>query len=128
MRRVVDTSVWVETLVGGAFGRTLQADLPEDDDWLMPTIVQLELSKWISRERSEDLHHRVIAFSMTRLVVPLDTKIALEAAHLCRTLKLASADAVVLATARLNHADLLTCDAQFEGLPDVVYRAKPATG
>ena len=44
MMRVVDTSVWVETLVGGVFGRRLQADLPEDDDWLMPTIVQLESS------------------------------------------------------------------------------------
>lgn len=65
---------------------------------------------------------------MTRRVVPLDTKIAFEAAHLCRTLKLATADAVVLATARLNNADLLTCDAHFEGLADVVYRPKPATG
>ena len=56
--RVVDTSVWVETLVGGDFGGRLQADLPGDDEWRMPTIVQLELSKWIGRERSEDLYHR----------------------------------------------------------------------
>lgn len=128
MMRVVDTSVWVETLVGGAFGKELLADLPADDDWLMPTIVQLEVSKWLRRERSEDLHNRVIAFSMTRRIIPLDTTIALDAADLCRTLKLATADAVVLATARLNNADLLTCDAHFEGLAGVVYRAKPATG
>ncbi len=93
----------------------------------MPTIVQLEISKWLRRERPEDLHHRVIAFSMTRRIVPLDTKVALVAADLCRTLKLATADAVVLATARINNADLLTCDAHFEGLADVVYRAKPAS-
>ena len=44
MMRVVDTSAWCETLVGRALGRGLLADLPADDDWLMPTIVQLELS------------------------------------------------------------------------------------
>ena len=80
------------------------------------------------RERSEDVRNRVIAFSMTRRIVPLDTAIALEAACLCGTLKLATADAVVLATAQLHQAELLTSDAHFAGLPGVIYRAKPMTG
>ena len=38
--------------------------------------------------------------------------------------KLALADSVVLATARQSEATLWTQDADFEGLPDVKFRAK----
>ncbi len=123
--RVVDTSVWIETLVGSRFGQDLLRELPAEDEWLMPTIVQLEISKWLLRETQNDLHDRIIAFSMTLQLIPLDASIALEAALLCRTLRLATADAIVLASARVHHAELLTCDSHFEGIPGVLYRAKP---
>jgi PIN domain nuclease of toxin-antitoxin system len=45
----------------------------------------------------------------------------LSAAH-----KLPMADAIIYATALQEYADLLTCDAHFEGLPGVVYVAKQA--
>ncbi len=38
--------------------------------------------------------------------------------------KLATADAIVYATARHQGAELLTCDAHFEGLSDVALFAK----
>ena len=59
-------------------------------------------------------------------VVPLDAAIALLAAEPHREHKLATADAIVYATARQQGADLLTCDAHFNGLPDTVFFAKPA--
>jgi predicted nucleic acid-binding protein len=49
----------------------------------------------------------------------LDTTIALLAADLHREHKLATADAIVYATALHVGAELLTCDAHFDGLPDV---------
>jgi predicted nucleic acid-binding protein len=52
-------------------------------------------------------------------VVDLDTEIALAAAELCRNLGLATADAIILATAQAKGATLLTCDKQFAGLPGV---------
>ena len=48
------------------------------------------------------------------------------AADFSRQHKLATADAIVYATAQTCHADLLTCDAHFSNLPDVVYLPKPA--
>lgn len=45
---------------------------------------------------------------------------------LARKYKLATADAIVLASARGYGADLLTCDAHFEGLSGVRFVAKPA--
>ena len=50
--------------------------------------------------------------------------LALQAADLHRQYKLATADAIVYATTLAYGADLLTCDAHFEGLPDVVFFRK----
>lgn len=123
---LVDTSAWIEWLIGSPTGDALEADLPDQSDWLVPSMVQLELSKWLVRELGEDKADQVIAFTQVCHTVPLDTEIALEAAEACRTHKLATADAVIFATARAHNARLLTCDAHFEGLPGVRYVAKAA--
>lgn len=57
-----------------------------------------------------------------------DTKIALLAAELCARNGLPTADAIVYATALDRGADLLTCDAHFEGLDHVTYVAKRLGG
>lgn len=116
---LVDTSAWIEWLIGSATGDRLAEHLPDQAVWLVPTIVQLELAKWLSREVGEDKADQVIAFTQVCQVIPLDTEIALAAAEACHTHKLATADAIVFATARARRATLLTCDGHFEGLPDV---------
>jgi toxin FitB len=124
--RVVDTSTWIEWLVGGALGRKLRKVFPNKERCVVPTMVQLELSKWLVREMGEDHADQVIAYTQKCVVVPLDTRIALLAAELHRQYKLATADAIVYATAQDQGADLLTCDAHFENLPGVVYFPKSA--
>ena len=126
--RLVDTSAWIEWLIASPTGQTLEALLPAREDWLVPTIVQLELAKWLTREVGEDKADQVIAFSQMCVVAPLDTKVALLAAELCGRHKLPTADAIVYATALDQGADLLTCDAHFEGLGQVTYIAKRASG
>ena len=117
--RLVDTSAWIEWLIDSGPGRSVAHELPERDQWLVPTIVQLELAKWLTREVGEDKADQVIAFSGTCVVAPLDTTIALSAADLCARHKLATADAIVYATALAHGADLLTCDRHFHDLPGV---------
>ena len=116
---LVDTSAWIEWLIGSATGEKVSHHLPEQADWLVPTMVQLELAKWLSREVGEDKADQVIAFTQVCQVAPLDTDIALAAAEACREHKLATADAIMFATARARGAVLLTCDAHFEGLSGV---------
>ena len=116
---LVDTSAWIEWLIGSSTGDALAGRLPEQAEWLVPTMVQLELSKWLTREVGEDKADQVIAFTQVCVVVPLDTEIALAAADACREHKLATADAIIFATARAHGATLLTCDGHFEGLPGV---------
>jgi len=121
---LVDTSAWIEWLMGSATGLAVGAVLPSQDDWLVPTIVQLELAKWLTRELGEDRADQVIAFSQMCRIVPLDTRIALAATELCARHRLATADAIIYATAQDHDAELLTCDAHFEGLDGVRYLAK----
>jgi predicted nucleic acid-binding protein len=116
---LVDTSAWIEWLIGSKTGDQLAEHLPEQAEWLAPTMVQLELAKWLTREVSEDKADQVIAFTQVCVIVPLDTEIALAAAEACRTHKLATADAIIFATAQARGATLLTCDAHFDGLPGV---------
>ena len=116
---VVDTSAWIEWLTGSTTGQKLEAQFPDKARCIVPTIVQLELSKWLVREVGEEKADQVIAYTQKCIVVPLDTTIALLAADLHHQYKLATADAVVYATARHGGAALLTCDAHFDGLPDV---------
>jgi predicted nucleic acid-binding protein len=118
--RVVDTSAWIEWLTASTLGRKLERELPPRQQWVVPTIVQLELSKWLTRELGEDEADRVIAFTQKCVVVALDTNIALLAADLYRQHKLATADAIVYATAQHQTADLLTCDRHFANLPGVI--------
>jgi len=121
---LVDTSAWIEWLIGSPTGEALSERLPQQSDWLVPTMVQLELAKWLTREVGDDKADQVIAFTQVCQVVPLDTEIALAAADVCRMHKLATADAIIFATAQARGATLLTCDAHFEGLPGVDFIPK----
>ncbi|MGJ0393471.1 MAG: type II toxin-antitoxin system VapC family toxin [Methylocystis sp.] len=122
--RLVDTSAWIEWLIDSPTGRELAGEIPARDEWLVPTIVQLELAKWLTREVGEDKADQVIAFTQLCHVTPLDTKIALVAAEFCAKHGLATADAIVYATALEHGADILTCDAHFRDLPSTVYFSK----
>lgn len=122
--RVVDTSAWIEWLIGSALGRKLGKEFPDKAQCIVPTLVQLELSKWLMRELGEDRADQVIAYTQKCAVVSLDTRIALRAAELHRQYRLATADAIVYATALEHDADILTCDAHFEKLPRVAYFKK----
>jgi predicted nucleic acid-binding protein len=121
---LVDTSAWIEWLLGSPTGRAWEALIPARDDLLVPTVVQLELAKWLTCEVGEDKAEQVIAFTQMCVVVELDTKVALAAAEICAKHKLATADAIIYATALHHGADLLTCDAHLNGLPGVQFVAK----
>ncbi len=121
---LVDTSAWIECLIDSRLGARLTADLPDRAQWLVPTLVQLELAKWLTREIGEDKADSVIAFTETCVVAELDTATALSAAELCVKHKLSTADAIIYATALAHRAELLTCDRHFENLHGVRFVPK----
>lgn len=123
---VVDSSAWIEWLTASVLAEKIAAYLPGRDDIVVPTLVQLELVKWLKRERGEEAADEFLALTQMCRVEPLTTLIAIDAADLCRAHRLSTADAIILATAYQSSAGLLTFDRHFEHLPGVVLLAKTA--
>ena len=121
---VVDTSAWIELLIDSSIGKKIGGQFPGQTHCIVPTIVQLELVKWMVREVGDDEADQVLAYTQKCQVIPLDTAIAVLAASFCREYKLATADAIVYATAQHKGATLLTCDAHFAKLSQVTYFVK----
>ena len=122
--RLVDTSAWIEFLIGSTLGQRLVAEMPDPAQWLVPTLVQLELKKWMIRAGAEDQADQVMAFAEACLIAELDTATALSAADLCARHRLATANAIIHATAVMHGAELLTCDRHFEKLPGLRFVPK----
>jgi len=115
--RVIDTSAWIEFLLDSETGKMVAPEMPRRDD----CIVQLELAKWLAREASQELRRAVLPDASNGVVVPLDTDLALQATEIFRNRRLATADAIIYATAQAYYAERLTCDAHFKDLPGVLY-------
>jgi predicted nucleic acid-binding protein len=123
---LVDTCGWIEWLTDGPLASGFEPALSADDGQLIvPTIVQFELYKWVLREADRRRALAAVALTGRGGVIPLTSDLALHAGDLAVEHRLPLADAVVYATARSSGADLLTCDAHFEGLPGVEYLKKP---
>lgn len=122
--RVIDSSVWVEILADTALATHLMAEIPDDQAQIvMPTIVVLEVCRRIMRTGDAEAENRFLAYASQCVEAPLDTRMAVKAAEMHRTHKLATADAIVYATAQMHNAQLVTCDAHFDGLESVIYIA-----
>jgi len=88
---------------------------------IIPTIIQVELYKWCRRERDESLALEIIVITEQSNIIPLNTSLALQAADIAKKYKLATADAIVYATAQNSQAQLITCDKHFKNFPNVKY-------
>ena len=121
---LVDTCGWIEWLTEGALADSFASYMQDPAELLVPTTVQYELYKWVKRESDENTALDTIALADDSLVIPLSTDIALVAADLSLSHKLAFADAVIYASARKYNVELVTSDDHFEGLPGVTYFAK----
>jgi predicted nucleic acid-binding protein len=120
--RVIDSSVWVEILADGPVANRLLAEVPDDPtEIIVPSIVVLEVVKWIEREADITVRHRFLAFASQCVDAPLDKERALAAARAHRAHALATADAIVYATAMEFGGELVTCDSHFQSLDKVIY-------
>lgn len=78
-----------------------------------------EVVKILLRERGKTESDRFISVALRRAIVPFEEGLALAAAQVSNTAKLAMADSIIYATAQAHQAPLITGDAAFGGLPGV---------
>lgn len=122
--KVIDSSGWIELATGGALADRYLGHLKDSSHVVVPSIVIYEVYKRLKRDASEAAADAVIAEMGKLRIIPLDDRIAVMAAEDSLSLGLPMADAIVYATARAEKATLVTSDADFKGLPNVVYLAK----
>ena len=126
--KLVDSSGWLEFFTDGPLAERYAKALGDLDDVITPSIVLYEVYRWIKRERSEEEGLLAAAQIQKSRMIPLTVTVALTAADLGLEHDLASADAIVYATAILNEALLFTSDSDFASLPGVEFfgtRADP---
>lgn len=124
MKFLVDTCGWIEWLTGGKLEKQYEKYLKDIQQLIVPTLIQFELYKWVSRERDETQALEIVAVTEKAKVVILDTGIALYAADIAKQHQLAMADAIIYGTCQFYRAKLITSDKHFKGLPAVEYIAK----
>ena len=123
---VVDSSGWLEFLTEGALADEYAKRLRQPALVITPTIVVYEVYKHAKRLRGEKGALDAVAAMQKTQIVPLNEELALVSADLSLEAKLPMADAIVLATARLYGAEVITSDADFSGIPGVTYLPKAA--
>jgi predicted nucleic acid-binding protein len=98
--------------------------LADPEEILTPTVAVYEVYKVLKRGASEEDALQAVAQMLRTNVVPLSETLALEAGDTSLEHSLAMADAIVYATSRSRGAELVTTDADLEGLPGVVFLSK----
>jgi predicted nucleic acid-binding protein len=123
---IVDSSGWLEFLTDGVLAEQYAKRLRQPAAVITPTIIMYEVYKHAKRLRGEEGALDAVAAMQKTHVIPLDSDLALVAADLSLEYKLPMADAIILATGRFFNAEVVTSDADFEGVPGVTYIPKPA--
>lgn len=121
----LDSSVWIERWAHPTIGERIVREIVsrggDPDRIIVPATVVFETERWLLRRLDDELLiDEYSAMLANHDVVPLDDSLARFAALTSVTTGLAAADATILAATRSRRATLLTFDADFAGIPDVV--------
>jgi len=123
---LVDSSGWVEYFSKGANAKFFISPVQDLENLLVPTICIYEVIKRLMLEMGEENALQAVGIMSSGRVIDLDRKIAVDAAQISLEFKLAMADSIILATARVNNATLWTQDEHFKGSEGVKYIEKKA--
>lgn len=126
MKAILDSSALIEILVGGQNSDAFQAVAREAAVLVVPVITLLEVHRFLSARKDAATADDFAASLQAHTVLEVDAPLALEAARLGRSHKLAMADSLIYASALAAGATLWTQDADFKGLKGVHYLPKKA--
>jgi len=124
--RVLDSSVWIEHLSGGALAERCASYLTAEREVVTPIQVLYEVYRWTLRHVGERAAMEVVGHMECTRFVPADVTTAVVAVQLSADHGLAAADAMIYATARVKRCELVTADADFRGLPGVTLLERAA--
>jgi toxin FitB len=121
---LVDSCGWLEYLADGPNANFFASVIENSEELLVPTLCILEVFKRVLQQRGEDAALQAAALMQQGQVIDLDSGTAVTAAKIGHEIKLALADAVVVASARIHHAVIWTQDSDLKNIEGVKYVKK----
>ena len=121
MSVVVDSSGWIEYFVDGPNAEAFASAIEDSSQLIVPSIVLTEVTRWMLREAGESAALKAVTAMKQGAVISLDDSLAVLAAEMSFRHGLPLADGIIFTTAQKCEAELLTQDADLEGLPSVRY-------
>jgi len=135
LKIVIDTYAWIEVFLGTEKGRKVVGILKDAEEVYTPSIVLAEISKKYAQSgySDEKIEERIRAITRQTRIVKIDERLALLVAKAYRELirnyeakgskgnKPGIADAIILASAWKVGGKILTGDAHFKGMENVIW-------
>ncbi len=121
---IVDTSGWIAFFNGEGNAAIFAEPLQDKERLLVPIICIYEMYKFTKMKKGEAEAIKVIAHMKQGRILELTEKIAIEAASISIDYKMAMADSLIYASARIADALIWTQDEDFKELPRVKYYPK----
>ena len=121
---LVDSSGWLEYFADGKNANFFAPAIENVRLLVVSSINCYEVFKRIAQQRDENAAMQAVAVMQEGAVVDVSADLAIVAAKIALDLKLALADSVILATARLHRATVWTQDSDFESIAGVKYVAR----
>jgi predicted nucleic acid-binding protein len=122
---VVDSCGWLEYFANGPNADFFAPIIENEKKLIVPDVVVYEVTRRLVHQRGEQAALQALEFLEKGRLVGLSAADLCNAAIAASQHKLAMADAMIWQTALAQGAQVYTQDANFMGLPQVVYRAKP---
>ena len=132
MKIVIDAYAWIEFFAGSEKGCKVKEIIENADEVHTPDTVLAEVARKYIREGTDErtVNARLEIMNAASNIVPVDTKLALDAAKCylelaikCRKSKLNTPslfDAIVLATGRSLKSQIVTGGEHFKNLPETL--------
>jgi len=120
---LVDTSAWIEYFFDGPNASYFSEPIEDTATLIVPVVCLYEVFKKINQIADKAKALQAIAQMKQGRVVELNEEIALSAALISLQNKLPMADSFIYATGQLEGAVIWTQDVDFNGLPNVNYKA-----
>jgi toxin FitB len=117
---VLDSSGWLEYLTSNEKQESFAPYLENNLTIIIPTVVLYEVRKALLLRQDKSAADVFFSEALKHIILPFDEALAIFAVELSLRHKLPMADAIIYATAQQHHAQLVTSDNHFSGLPDVV--------
>ncbi len=121
MTVLVDSWAWIEYFKGTSSGKKATGYIEGEEKVIVSAINVAEVRLFLLRHKPAEAEKLINFLLNTSFPVSISTEIALQAAKTKYEKKLGLADAIVMVTAMMHNAKIITGDDDFKGEESVIY-------